>query len=68
MKPAGILTDRWGGPRRPYEWPASRLTDREMFTLYDVKARTGLPVNELIRRAVAQVYCKPSMEGKADAS
>ena len=51
-----IWTDRRGGPRRPYYWPASRLSDREMDLLYAVRERSGLPVNELLRRAVQVAY------------
>ena len=56
MKRASTLTDRWGGPRRPYQWPASRLTDAEMWALYRERRRTGLPVNELLRRAILATY------------
>ena len=56
MKRANTQTDRWGGPRRPYQWPASRLTDDEMWALYRERERTGLPVNELLRRAILAAY------------
>ena len=56
MKRASILTDSRGGPRQPYQWPASRLTDDEMWALYRERERTGLQVNELLRRAILATY------------
>jgi len=45
-----------GARRRRYDWPASRLTSREMSLLLVARARTGLPITELLRRAVQVAY------------
>jgi len=37
-----------------YQWPASRLTGREMAMLHRIRERTGIPITELLKAAVAQ--------------
>ena len=37
-----------------YQWPASKLTGREMAVLYRVREKTGIPISQLLKAAVAQ--------------
>lgn len=39
-----------------YQWPSSRLTEREMKLLYEHKLRCGIPITELIREAIELAY------------
>ena len=41
-----------------YQWPSSRLTEREMKFLYEQKLRCGMPITELIREAIELAYGK----------
>lgn len=40
-----------------YQWPADKLTIKEMGILYQLKHQTGIPINKLIKKAV-QIGCK----------
>lgn len=37
-----------------YQWPANKLTGREMAVLHRVREKTGIPINQLLKAAVAQ--------------
>ena len=35
-----------------YQWPADKITQKEMAMLYRMKKKTGLSINELLRKCV----------------
>jgi hypothetical protein len=37
-----------------YQWPASRLTGRDMAVLYRIREKTGIPISQLLKAAVVQ--------------
>ena len=39
-----------------YQWPASKLTAKEMKLLYEERKRNGKPITVLIREAVLKTY------------
>lgn len=43
--------------RKPprYQWPASGLTPAEMAILYNLRERTGTPINKLLKEAVRKL-------------
>ena len=41
--------------RKGYKWPASALTSAEMEILTGWRQRTGVPISELLRRAVMEM-------------
>lgn len=52
--------------RKPprYQWPASSLTPEEMAILYNLRERTGTPINKLLKEAVRKLEeaLKPSAD------
>ena len=50
----------------PYRWPCSRLKEKEMAKLVEWRELTGLPITELIRRAVLVADFKKIKNYKED--
>lgn len=48
--------------RKGYQWPADRLTDREMTVLHTLRGQTGLPINALLKLAVQVLAEKSPIE------
>jgi hypothetical protein len=38
-----------------YQWPADKLTDKEMAILYQWRQKTKTPINHLLRQAIEQL-------------
>lgn len=38
-----------------YQWPADKLTDKEMTILYQWRQKTKTPINHLLRQAIEQL-------------
>ena len=49
-----------------YPWPASGITEQEMALLYEAResAPKRVPITELLRRAVQEVYGRQAGEGE----
>lgn len=40
------------GERNKYQWPADRLSEKEMAILYEWRKKTDTPINHLLSQAV----------------
>lgn len=38
-----------------YQWPADKLTDKEMAILYQWRQKTKTPINQLLRQAIEEL-------------
>lgn len=49
-----------------YQWPADRVTEKEMAILYKWRKRTGMPINLLVARAIIEMDKMTKIPYKAD--
>jgi hypothetical protein len=42
-------------PRPKYQWPANKIGEEDMAVLYHLRARTGTPINRLIKEAIQKL-------------
>ncbi len=53
---------------RRYYWPADKITSEDMIALYKIRLKTGIPINQLLRKAIWLLQNAEADSSRKDAS